>query len=72
MVDNAIATTEKPYITDFQRFLFMLDTTITHELVHVFIGYLTGTSEPDTPDRIQHPPRPSAKSSSKSGKAWEG
>lgn len=61
---------------EFQRFLFLLGLTTAHELVHVFVSYLTGNSTSDTPPAVQYPPRASSagapQSGGESGNTWEG
>ncbi|KAK0753760.1 hypothetical protein B0T18DRAFT_397767 [Schizothecium vesticola] len=53
-VQNAIAAGEAGEGGEFQRFLFLLGLSSAHEIVHIFVGYLTG-NEDVTPGRVQYP-----------------
>lgn len=56
---------------DFHMYLFMLGLGLAHELVHVFVGYLYGDADYDTPPQVQYPVRPNPHSGQESGNYWE-
>ncbi|KAI0536633.1 hypothetical protein GGR58DRAFT_528110 [Xylaria digitata] len=40
------------YLPAYEGFLFIMATTVAHEMVHLFIGFLTGYRSPDTPKEV--------------------
>ncbi|KAK4665438.1 hypothetical protein QC763_0062430 [Podospora pseudopauciseta] len=57
---------------DFEKHLIVASLTIAHELVHVFVGRLTGVNDADTPPKIDVPPKTGmALSLGESGRYWE-
>lgn len=60
----------------FESFLFLMSITVAHELVHLFIGSLTGDDRPFTPPGISYLPdhyntRIDGEPVGESGRAWE-
>ncbi|KAI1349766.1 hypothetical protein F5Y01DRAFT_316439 [Xylaria sp. FL0043] len=62
----------------YESFTFIMAITVAHELVHFFIGYLTGRASPNTPEKISYLPsiynKPGidGKEIGESGRTWEG
>lgn len=47
--------TRENALRNFERLLFLLGVCVAHELVHLFVGYLTGEAVPSTPPHIAYP-----------------
>ncbi|KAK5653605.1 hypothetical protein OQA88_8634 [Cercophora sp. LCS_1] len=76
VIDDALIAADDGDVEEFQHFLFLLGITAAHELIHLFVGYLTGRHEPDTPAEVQYPPRSvttgKVLTGGESGNTWEG
>lgn len=57
IIDNAIrvADATDPDVEEFQRFLFLMGMAAAHELVHAFVGVLTGEADSLTPPPVDYP-----------------
>ncbi|KAK4170840.1 hypothetical protein QBC36DRAFT_112223 [Triangularia setosa] len=76
IIDNAVYAADNNHREDFERFCFLMGLATAHELVHTFVGYLTGDSGTDTPPRVQfpfiEPSAPTPVSRAEAGRFWEG
>ncbi|KAK5993042.1 hypothetical protein PT974_06469 [Cladobotryum mycophilum] len=70
VIENALEAADANDTRDWSKFLFLMSLSIAHELVHMFIGYLTGDSSRDTPPQVDYRPQASG-SRGESGRAWE-
>ena len=69
-----MADATDPDVEEFQRFLFLMGMAAAHELVHAFVGVLTGSAETLTPAAADYP-RPGIRGSvvgGESGRYFEG
>ncbi|KAK4464057.1 hypothetical protein QBC42DRAFT_284808 [Cladorrhinum samala] len=74
IIDDAIAAADAHDKTEFRRFLFLMGMSTAHELVHAFVGVLTGDTTTLTPPPADFP-RPGDRSSTtpgESGRFFEG
>lgn len=57
IIDNAIrvADATNPDVEEFQRFLFLMGMAAAHELVHAFVGAVTGGTDRSTPPPANFP-----------------
>ncbi|RWA09822.1 hypothetical protein EKO27_g5309 [Xylaria grammica] len=78
---EAITKNQQPleaHITAYNNFMFIMGITIAHELVHSFVGYLSGSARPSTPENISRLPsryntsHERGTETGESGRAWEG
>ncbi|KAK3984275.1 hypothetical protein QBC44DRAFT_375362 [Cladorrhinum sp. PSN332] len=73
---NAIKLADSRYLDaeeEFQRLLFLLGVAVAHELVHMFVGFMSGNEGTNTPNSVQWPFRqPGASTGREAGNAWEG
>ncbi|KAI0410264.1 hypothetical protein F5X98DRAFT_386687 [Xylaria grammica] len=78
---EAITKNQQPleaHTTAYNNFMFIMGITIAHELVHSFVGYLSGSARPSTPENISRLPSRYNTShgrgteTGESGRAWEG
>ncbi|KAI0403870.1 hypothetical protein F4802DRAFT_569693 [Xylaria palmicola] len=62
----------------YENFMFIMAITVAHEVVHLFVGYLTGRELPNTPRRVSYIPsvynklQDDGTEMGESGRAWEG
>ncbi|KAK0739908.1 hypothetical protein B0T21DRAFT_330200 [Apiosordaria backusii] len=67
-----LATKTAADLADLEKHLIVASLTIAHELVHVFVGRLTGVIDADTPPKIDVPPKAGTiLSLGESGLYWE-
>ncbi|KAK8004637.1 hypothetical protein PG989_004356 [Apiospora arundinis] len=75
------AQNEQPrdaHVCAYERFLFLMGITVAHELVHFFVGFLTGYDAPSTPGEVSFLPSiynipiAGGRYVGESGRAWEG
>ncbi|RSM02614.1 hypothetical protein CEP52_007898 [Fusarium oligoseptatum] len=71
LVDGAVAVAEAGNVSDLQKYLFLLSLSVAHELVHMLMGYMFGSSDTDTPPLINYPPGGSNSAHGESGRYWE-
>ncbi|KAK8068466.1 hypothetical protein PG996_007578 [Apiospora saccharicola] len=66
------------HVSAYERFLFLMGITVAHELVHFFVGFLTGYDRPSTPEEVTYLPSLYSSQTAggidvgESGRAWEG
>ncbi|KAK4205128.1 hypothetical protein QBC40DRAFT_261114 [Triangularia verruculosa] len=76
IIDNAVYAADNNHREDFERFCFLMGLAAAHELVHTFVGYLTGNSDTDTPPRVIFPniapTAPLPVTDGEVGRFWEG
>ncbi|KAK4185127.1 hypothetical protein QBC35DRAFT_28935 [Podospora australis] len=53
VVQNAVQAAEAGEVQHFERFLFLLGLSTAHELIHMFVGYMTGNDTTETPEPVQ-------------------
>lgn len=76
IIDNAIrvADATNPDVEEFQRFLFLMGMAAAHELVHAFVGAVTGGTDRSTPPpaNFPHPGLRGGAGLGESGRYFEG
>ncbi|KAK4171153.1 hypothetical protein QBC36DRAFT_382776 [Triangularia setosa] len=76
IIDNAIFAGDNQHREDFERFLLLMGLATAHELVHTFVGFLTGNEDTNTPPRVQFPVpstlMPNPLTGAEAGAFWEG
>ncbi|KAK5635393.1 hypothetical protein RRF57_011105 [Xylaria bambusicola] len=66
------------HLEAYESFTFIMGITVAHELVHFFVGYLTGQDVPDTPEWVSYLPpvynrvEENGTEIGESGRTWEG
>ncbi|KEZ46583.1 hypothetical protein SAPIO_CDS0390 [Scedosporium apiospermum] len=70
IVRNAIQAADRLDREELRKFLFLLGISVAHELVHMFVGYLSGDNEDDTPPTIGRYP-PGTSGIGEAGMHWE-
>ncbi|KAK4677913.1 hypothetical protein QC764_302938 [Podospora pseudoanserina] len=53
IIDNALHTAGENNANELRGFLFLMALSVAHELIHTFVGFLTGDGGRDTPDSIR-------------------
>lgn len=71
IIDNALHTAGENNANELRGFLFLMGLSVAHELIHTFVGFLTGDDGRDTPDSIRYPLGP-VRQEGESGNFWEG
>ncbi|KAH7176976.1 hypothetical protein EDB81DRAFT_850758 [Dactylonectria macrodidyma] len=71
LVDAAVRVAEAGNVESLQRYLFLLSLSVAHELVHMLMGYMFGSSDTDTPPLINYPPGGANSPRGESGRYWE-
>lgn len=65
------------HVSAFEDFIFLMAVTVAHELIHFFVGFLTGYNRPETPTKVSFIPSlynittPEGIEMGESGRAWE-
>jgi hypothetical protein len=72
IIADAIDAAERGHTEEFQRFLFLMGMAAAHELVHAFVGFLTGDSGTNTPGAADFPRPGGPQTSGESGNYFEG
>ncbi|KAF5674640.1 hypothetical protein FCIRC_7705 [Fusarium circinatum] len=71
LVDAAVSVAESGDVEGFQKYLFLLTQATAHELVHMIMGYLFGSSDTLTPPLLNYPPGGANSPQGESGRYWE-
>lgn len=71
IIDNALHAAGENNANELRGFLFLMGLSVAPELIHTFIGFLTGDVGRDTPDSIRYPLVP-VRREGESGNFWEG
>ncbi|KAF5668776.1 hypothetical protein FDENT_11705 [Fusarium denticulatum] len=70
-MDAAVSVTESGDVEGFQKYLFLLTQATAHELVHMIMGYLFGSSDTLTPPLLNYPTGGANSPQGESDRYWE-
>ncbi|KAH7240891.1 uncharacterized protein BKA55DRAFT_693135 [Fusarium redolens] len=75
--NNSASTNNPDELAAFESFMFLVSVTIAHELMHLFVGFLTGYNWPATPPQLSFLPELfnneiDNEEVGESGRYWEG